>query len=95
MEQKKVKVLIIDDSALMRKFLTDILSQSGEIEILGTAIDANIAAKKINTLNPDVITLDIEMPGMDGLTFLQKLMIANRCLLSWSAHLQRRDQQLQ
>lgn len=77
MEQKKVKVLIIDDSALMRKFLTDTLSQSSEIEILGTAIDASIAAKKINTLNPDVITLDIEMPGMDGLTFLHKLMIAN------------------
>lgn len=77
MEQKKVKVLIIDDSALMRKFLTDILVQSDDIEILGTAIDASIAARKINTLNPDVITLDIEMPGMDGLTFLQKLMIAN------------------
>ncbi len=77
MEQKKVKVLIIDDSALMRKFLTDTLSQSPEVEILGTAIDATLAAKKINTLNPDVITLDIEMPGMDGLTFLHKLMIAN------------------
>jgi len=77
MGQNKVKVLIIDDSALMRKFLTDMLSQSSGIEVLGTAIDAAIAAKKINTLNPDVITLDIEMPGMDGLTFLQKLMIAN------------------
>jgi two-component system, chemotaxis family, protein-glutamate methylesterase/glutaminase len=77
MEQYKVKVLIIDDSAVMRKFLTDVLSQSNEIEILGTAIDANIAARKITMMNPDVITLDIEMPGMDGLTFLQKLMIAN------------------
>ena len=77
MEQNKVKVLIIDDSALMRKFLTDILSASPNIEVLGTALDAVIAAKKINTLNPDVITLDIEMPGMDGLTFLHKLMIAN------------------
>jgi two-component system chemotaxis response regulator CheB len=77
MEQNKVKVLIIDDSALMRKFLTDILSSSLQIEVLGAALDASIAAKKINMLNPDVITLDIEMPGMDGLTFLQKLMIAN------------------
>jgi len=77
MEQNRVRVLIIDDSALMRKFLTDILSKSPLIEVLGTAIDASIAAKKINMFNPDVITLDIEMPGMDGLTFLQKLMIAN------------------
>lgn len=77
MVQNKVKVLIIDDSALMRKFLTDILSASSQIEVLGAALDASIAAKKINMLNPDVITLDIEMPGMDGLTFLQKLMIAN------------------
>jgi two-component system chemotaxis response regulator CheB len=77
MEQNKVRVLIIDDSALMRKFLTDILSASPQIEVLGAALDASIAARKINMLNPDVITLDIEMPGMDGLTFLQKLMIAN------------------
>jgi two-component system chemotaxis response regulator CheB len=77
METGKIKVLIIDDSALMRKFLTDILSANSRIEVLGAAVDASIAAKKINTLNPDVITLDIEMPGMDGLTFLQKLMIAN------------------
>ncbi len=77
MEQNKVKVLIIDDSAVMRKLLTDILTSSSQIEVLGTAIDATIAAKKINTLNPDVITLDVEMPGMDGITFLQKLMIAN------------------
>lgn len=73
---EKLKVLIIDDSALMRKFLTETL-ESEEIEVIGTAIDANIAAKKISTQSPDVITLDVEMPGMDGLTFLQKLMIAN------------------
>lgn len=77
MDNKKVKVLIIDDSALMRKFLTDALSQSRDIEVVGSALDASIAARKINSLSPDVITLDIEMPGIDGLTFLQKLMIAN------------------
>ncbi len=77
MAHEKVKVLIIDDSAVMRKFLSDVLSKSPHIEVIGTALDASFAAKKINTLNPDVITLDIEMPGVDGLTFLQKLMIAN------------------
>lgn len=77
MAHEKVKVLIIDDSAVMRKFLSDVLSKSPQIEVIGTALDAAFAAKKINTLNPDVVTLDIEMPGVDGLTFLQKLMIAN------------------
>lgn len=77
MEHKKIKVLIIDDSALMRKFLTDALSASRDIEVVGSALDAAIAARKINSLSPDVITLDVEMPGVDGLTFLQKLMIAN------------------
>ncbi len=76
-QQAKVKVLIIDDSAVMRKFLSDVLSKSPRIEVIGTALDASFAAKKINTLNPDVVTLDIEMPGVDGLTFLQKLMIAS------------------
>ncbi|MCP4133598.1 MAG: chemotaxis response regulator protein-glutamate methylesterase [bacterium] len=74
---EKIKVLIIDDSAVVRKYLTDVLSTSRNIEILGTALDPYIAAKKIQKLNPDVITLDIEMPRMDGLTFLSKLMIAN------------------
>ena len=77
MVNKKVRVLIIDDSALMRKFLTESLSQPRHIEVVGAALDAAIAARKINSLSPDVITLDIEMPGVDGLTFLQKLMIAN------------------
>lgn len=76
-QQDRIKVLIIDDSAVMRKFLSEILSKSSKIEVIGTALDASFAARKINTLNPDVVTLDIEMPGIDGLTFLQKLMIAN------------------
>ena len=77
MKGKKVKVLVIDDSAFMRKFLTESLSQFSDIEVVGSALDATIAARKINSLSPDVITLDIEMPGTDGLTFLQKLMVAN------------------
>jgi two-component system chemotaxis response regulator CheB len=71
---KKIKVLIIDDSALVRQTLTAILSNDKEIEIIGTASDPYIAAQKINENSPDVITLDIEMPRMDGLTFLKKLM---------------------
>ncbi len=73
----KTRVMIVDDSAVMRKFLTDSLSQSSQIEVVGTALDPYIAADKINKLRPDVLTLDIEMPRMDGLTFLKKLMIAS------------------
>ncbi len=73
----KIRVMIVDDSAVMRKFLTESLSQSSRIEVVGTALDPYIAADKINKLRPDVLTLDIEMPRMDGLTFLKKLMIAS------------------
>ncbi len=72
-----VKVLIIDDSAVMRQFLSETLARSPKIEVVGTALDPFIAVDKIKSLKPDVITLDIEMPRMDGLTFLSKLMIAS------------------
>jgi two-component system, chemotaxis family, protein-glutamate methylesterase/glutaminase len=68
------KVLIIDDSSLMRQLLTQILSSDPELEVVGTAGDPFVAREKIKSLNPDVLTLDIEMPRMDGLTFLEKLM---------------------
>src|SRR5689334_18890969 len=68
------KVLIVDDSALMRQLLTQILGSDPELEVVGSAADPFIARDKIKSLNPDVITLDIEMPRMDGLTFLEKLM---------------------
>jgi two-component system, chemotaxis family, protein-glutamate methylesterase/glutaminase len=68
------KVLIVDDSSLMRHLLTEILSSDPELEVIGTAGDPFIAREKIKALSPDVLTLDIEMPRMDGLTFLEKLM---------------------
>jgi two-component system chemotaxis response regulator CheB len=69
-----VRVLIVDDSALMRQLLTDFLTSDPEIEVVGTAADPYIAREKIKSLNPDVLTLDVEMPRMDGLTFLENLM---------------------
>jgi two-component system chemotaxis response regulator CheB len=71
---KSCRVLIVDDSALMRQLLTQILGSDPEIEVIGTAGDPFVAREKIKVLNPDVLTLDIEMPRMDGLTFLEKLM---------------------
>ena len=65
---------MVDDSALIRGLLTDILSSDPAIEVVGVAPDPYAARDKIKTLNPDVLTLDVEMPKMDGLTFLQKLM---------------------
>ncbi|MES2604908.1 MAG: chemotaxis response regulator protein-glutamate methylesterase [Pseudomonadota bacterium] len=70
----KIKVLIIDDSAVVRKLLTQILSADRGIEVVGTAHDAYMAREKIKLLKPDVLTLDVEMPKMDGLTFLSNLM---------------------
>ena len=69
-----VKVLIVDDSAVVRSALAGALGNIPGIEVVGTAIDPFIARDKILQLKPDVITLDIEMPRMDGLTFLEKLM---------------------
>src|SRR5690349_15928672 len=69
-----VRVLIVDDSALMRQLLTDFLVSDPEIEVVGTAADPFIAREKIKSLDPDVLTLDVEMPRMDGLTFLENLM---------------------
>jgi two-component system, chemotaxis family, protein-glutamate methylesterase/glutaminase len=71
---KETKVLIIDDSAVIRQTLSQLLSNDPEIKVIGTAADPFIAAMKIAEEIPDVITLDVEMPRMDGLTFLRKLM---------------------
>jgi two-component system chemotaxis response regulator CheB len=69
-----IKVLIVDDSALVRKILTEELSKFDDVEIIGTAVDPFVARDKILKQKPDVITLDLEMPRMDGLSFLSKLM---------------------
>ncbi len=74
MMAKPVKVLIVDDSALVRELLAQIFSMERGIEVQGTAGDPLLAIKKIKEQRPDVITLDLEMPRMDGLTFLEKLM---------------------
>ncbi|MCQ2975686.1 MAG: chemotaxis response regulator protein-glutamate methylesterase [Bacteroidales bacterium] len=74
LEDRKIRVLIVDDSAVVRQTLSSILQTDPKIEIMGTACDPYIAAKKIQNEVPDVITLDIEMPRMDGLTFLKKIM---------------------
>jgi two-component system chemotaxis response regulator CheB len=70
----KIRLLIVDDSALIRKMLTEIFSSSPDIEVVGTAADPILARDKIKKLAPDVLTLDVEMPRMDGLTFLRNLM---------------------
>jgi len=71
---KKIKVLIVDDSSVVRNSLTEVLSSDPEIEVMGAAADPFIAADKIKKELPDVITLDVEMPRMDGITFLHKIM---------------------
>jgi two-component system chemotaxis response regulator CheB len=72
--KKSIKVLVIDDSALVRQTLTEIINSDPQLEVVGTAADPHFAAQKIKTFIPDVITLDIEMPRIDGLTFLKALM---------------------
>lgn len=72
---RKIRVLVVDDSAIVRRLLTDTISAEPDMEVIGTAPDPFIARDKILSLQPDVLTLDIEMPRMNGLTFLKKLMV--------------------
>lgn len=74
MAKPKIRVLIVDDSAVVRQTMLDVLSRDPAIEVMGTASDPFVAAERMEVEAPDVITLDIEMPRMDGLTFLQKIM---------------------
>ena len=72
--KNRIKVLVVDDSAIVRKIFSEELSRFRDIEVVGTAPDPFVARDKILQLKPDVLTLDIEMPRMDGITFLRKLM---------------------
>lgn len=74
MLKKNIRVLVVDDSALIRRLLTEMLNNADGIEVVGTAADPFIAREKIKELNPDVLTLDVEMPRMDGIAFLRNLM---------------------
>jgi two-component system, chemotaxis family, protein-glutamate methylesterase/glutaminase len=74
---RKIKVLIVDDSAIVRRILADTISAQPDMEVVGTAPDAYVARDKLRALVPDVLTLDIEMPGMNGLAFLKQLMREN------------------
>src|SRR5580700_5332106 len=71
---RKIRVLIVDDSASVRQLLTQILESDPAIEVVGVAADPYIAVERIHKTPPDVITLDVEMPRMDGLTFLDRIM---------------------
>ncbi len=71
---RKIRVLVVDDSAIVRRILTEAIAAEPDLEVVGTAPDPFVARDKILTLQPDVLTLDIEMPRMDGLTFLRKVM---------------------
>jgi two-component system chemotaxis response regulator CheB len=70
----KVRVLVVDDSALMRQLLSAMMASDCDIEVVGAAPDPLVARKMIKELNPDVVTLDVEMPNMDGISFLEKIM---------------------
>jgi two-component system chemotaxis response regulator CheB len=75
--KRRIRVLVVDDSALMRQALSTMLGRDPAIEVVGTASDPYVARDKIRALTPDVLTLDVEMPRMDGLSFLDKLMRAH------------------
>ncbi len=77
MSNNKIRVLIVDDSALIRNIFTEILNSDPDIDVVGSACEPFDAREKIKQLNPDVITLDVEMPKMDGITFLRNLMRLN------------------
>src|SRR3989304_7320893 len=74
MQNRKIKVLVIDDSALIRGVMKEIINREKDMECVGAAPDPLVAREMIKALNPDVLTLDVEMPRMDGLDFLEKLM---------------------
>ena len=73
MSPKRIRVLVVDDAVVIRKIVTDVLGEDPEIEVVGTAANGRIALQKITQVNPDILTLDVEMPEMDGLETLKQL----------------------
>jgi two-component system, chemotaxis family, protein-glutamate methylesterase/glutaminase len=78
MSTQPIRVLVVDDSALMRKLIPQLIESDGTIEVVGTAMDGNFGLKKIDELKPQVVTLDLEMPGMGGLDMLREIMRRHR-----------------
>ena len=77
-EREKIRVLVVDDSALMRKLISNLLTKDPELEVIATAIDGYFALSKVEQLKPDVVTLDVDMPRMDGLTALAEMVSKHR-----------------
>src|SRR5437588_8218553 len=77
-EKRKIRVLVVDDSALMRKLISSLLEKDPEIEVVATAIDGCFGLAKVEQLKPDVVTLDVDMPRMDGLTALGEMVAKHR-----------------
>jgi len=86
---RTITVVVVDDSAFMRKSLSMLLESDPQIKVIGTARDGKEGIEKINALHPDLVTMDIEMPGMDGLTALGIIMKESPLRCSWSARSQR------
>ena len=74
MKKSPVRVLVVDDSALMRKLIPQMLAHDESIEVVGTAVDGNFCLRKIDELKPHVVTLDLEMPGLNGIDTLKEIM---------------------
>ena len=82
--KKPVRVLVVDDSALMRKLIPQILERADSIQVVGTAMDGEIGLQKIEELAPQVVTLDLEMPGLNGIETLKQIMRRSGiCQSSW------------
>jgi two-component system chemotaxis response regulator CheB len=90
----QIKILVVDDSLLMQKILVDLLQSDSQISVIGTARDGEEALQKIASLHPDVVTLDIEMPRMDGLTAVKKIMKTNPLPVVMISALAQREAQL-